>query len=268
MFNTFSNGTKALIGVSIALFLVLVVALSSFKPTTANSNLASLSEIQIQSVISLLLAFGVSPELMQNIEISLRGKVPEMLATSATTTTPVPVEDASPPSPPTVATNNISISISPTPAAKNVSDGVAYVLVGGFLFDATLSKEDISFSSLKFLYTDNALYDPYNCAIFSGPDEFMTRYKYNFNPDWVHPAGTRDYAFLLTTPLVISKGTTRVVDIRCHTNSRAFGGTGFFSWGLSGADGKATFTGTGVERKEIIIPQVVPGVGNPMTFTS
>ena len=147
--------------------------------------------------------------------------------------------------------------------------GTTYVHVASFVFDASGSSEDISFSSLKFLYTDNALFDPYNCAIFSGPEEFMTRYTKNyFNSDWVHPTGTGDYTFVLTTPFVVSKGTTRVAEIRCTTNLQATKGTGSFSWGLSEENGKATFTGVGAVSKEIITPKAVPSAGNVMTFNS
>src|SRR3989344_1632817 len=259
-----SDGSyKVFFGIFLVLFLV--IAVLSFKGVSSTVNAAALSEAQIQSIISLLLAFKIDPEIVSNVEASLHGKALDIGPGNIASTTEA---NEIPPPAPTAATSSLIISVSSASDADTVPVGTVYVLVGSYRFDATASGEDISFSSLKFLYTDNALYDPYNCAIFSGPDEFMTRYKYSFNPDWVHPAGTDNYEFILTTPLVISKGTARTIDIRCNTNTNAIKGTGAFSWGISDIDGKALFTGIGVDSKEPVTPQVIPSVGSIKTFVS
>ncbi|OGG47480.1 hypothetical protein A3D66_00395 [Candidatus Kaiserbacteria bacterium RIFCSPHIGHO2_02_FULL_50_9] len=275
MHDLFGKGKLPLVAVLVLPFFV-GVAYAAWNYVPNTQNLAALTEAQIQSVLSLLSAFGLDKTLLQNVEVSLRDGTPSSVATSTETTpppkdsegapvgVPVPVSEIAP-----ISGNSLIVSVSPTPAAGYVPVGTTYVHVASFVFDASGSSEDISFSSLKFLYTDNALFDPYNCAIFSGPEEFMTRYTKNyFNSDWVHPTGTGDYTFVLTTPFVVSKGTTRVAEIRCTTNLQATKGTGSFSWGLSEENGKATFTGVGAVSKEIITPKAVPSAGNVMTFNS
>ena len=258
--------------------LFIATAVSVVSNTVPSANAAALSEVQIQSIIGLLSAFGGDAKLIQNVEISLRGGTPnissepsgETVATSSPAELTATPEPAISPAPTTsAATTSITISLAPGAPAQQAPLGTAYVLMANYSFDATFSSEDVTFSSVKFLYTDSALYDPYNCAIYSGAAEFMTRYKYSFNPDWVHPAGTGEYEFILTTPLVITKGTVRNVEIRCTTNTIAKNGTGSFSWGLSAtADGKALFTGTGVESGTVITPKAIPGVGYTIIFVS
>ena len=240
----------------------------NYVPNT--QNLAALTEAQIQSILGVLSSFGIDQALLKNVENSLRGETVSPAATSTETTLPQENEAEAPAVSETVpvSTSSVHISVSETFKEGTAPSGTLLVHVASFIFDATASNEDISFSKLKFLYTDNALYDPYNCTVSSGAEEFMGRYKYFFNPDWVHPAGTGDKEFILTTALVVPKGEKKTLDIKCYTNSNAFKGTGSFSWGLSGVDGEATFTGTGVTSKEIITPTVEPSEGNTMTFAS
>ena len=263
MNDLFRKGKPLLLALLVVPFFAgAVYAAWNYIPPT--SPLAALTQVQIQAILSVLSSFGVDEATVLSVERALLGEE------TKTGSTEVVVPEVVPPAPqePEKA-NEIVISVSPTPKAQTVPAGTTYVHMASFVFDATSLGESVSFSSLKFLYTDNALYDPYNCAIFSGPEEFMTRYtKATFNPDWVHPAGTGDKEFTLNTPLVIPKGEKKIVDIRCNTNTRAFTGTGSFSWGLSGFDGKATFTGVGADSKEIITPKVVPDIGNTMTFAS
>ena len=238
----------------------------NYVPNT--SNLAALTEAQVQSILGVLSSFGVDQTLLKNVENSLRGETVSPAATSTETTPPQENAAVVPAVSETVPVSSVHISVSEDFKAGNAPAGTILVPVASFVFDATASSEDVSFSKLTFLYTDNALYDPYNCTVSSGAEEFMGRYKYFFNPDWVHPAGTGDKEFVLTTSLVVPKGEKKAVDIKCYTNSNAFKGTGSFSWGLSGVEGKATFTGVGADSKEVIVPTVEPSIGNTMTFTS
>ena len=266
----FKKGKLPLLAVLLPLlFAGAVYAEWNYVPNT--QNLAALTEAQVQAILSVLSSFGVDNDLLKNIESSLRDGAQHSAETSIEISLPEEEFGVSPPIPEPflTPTGTLHISVAETSLAGTVPSGTVYVQVASFIFDATALKEDTSFSKLKFLYTDDAKYDPYNCAIFSGPEEFMTRYtKGSLNPDWVHPAGTDDYEFVLTTSLVVLKGEKKNVDIKCTTNTNAFKGTGSFSWGLSGVDGKATFNGVGVESKEVIVPTVEPNVGNTMIFTS
>ena len=169
---------------------------------------------------------------------------------------------------PSAETGGITVSVSGASEPQGVPTGTPHVLVGSFLFDASQASEDVSFSSPSFLYTDNTQFDPYNCAIYSGPTEYMTRSITLFNRDWVHPAGNGEYTFTLTTPLIVLKGEKKEVEIRCRINLQATSGTGSFSWGLSEKNGRAVFEGVGLNSKQTIMPLVMPSKGNTKFFTS
>lgn len=267
--------SKLALSASVLLLLVgaAYVVRNSAAPATA---LAAFSEAQIQSILSVLSAFGVDQAVLGRIDSALRGAAPEPPAATPAPATP-DVSGVEPavesPAPTTTSMTGeaavLRISVSPTPAAGNAPSGTKYFHVASYLFDATDAGEDIRFTALKFLYTDEALYDPYNCAVYSGPEEFMPRYtKGSLNPYFVHPAGTGDKAFTLTTALIIPKGGKKLVDIRCDFNSRAFRDTGSFSWGLSSENGAATFTGVGVTSGEVVTPKSETDVGNRRTFSS
>ncbi len=264
-----SSQWKKVIGGTILAALLVAGAWYTTRHIFPVANAAALSEAQIKSVLSVLSAFGVDPTIVKDIESALRGQNDARMTTETAPAEETVVKlDENSTSTSTTPTS-VVVSVSATPEAGYVPVGTTYVPVGSFIFDARGASEDIRFSKLSFLYTDEAKYDPYNCAIFSGSDEFMTRYTKNyFNPDWVHPTRTGDYEFALTNPFVVLKGTIRVAEIRCTINLQAVKSTGSFSWGLSEVDGRATFGGTGVTSGEAVVPVVVPNVGNTMTFNS
>jgi hypothetical protein len=249
---------------------LLAAAVWSFKPAiNAETNVAALTESQILSILGILSAFGVQANVISDVELALRGETPTvMLGPIATSSEPI--IEVPPPDTSITPTGLVTVSVAPWTNSFLVPSGTTYVLTGLFTFDATNTTEDVNFLKLSFLYTDNALYDPYNCAIYSGPTEYMKRYtKATFNPDWVHPAGTGEKVFTLDNQaLVLSKGTTKQIEIRCYTNTIAYKGTGSFSWGLSSTDGKATFSGVGVTSGEVITPTIVPSIGTTLEFIS
>ena len=87
MHDLFGKGKLPLVAVLVLPFFV-GVAYAAWNYVPNTQNLAALTEAQIQSVLSLLSAFGLDKTLLQNVEVSLRDGTPSSVATSTETTPP------------------------------------------------------------------------------------------------------------------------------------------------------------------------------------
>jgi hypothetical protein len=161
----------------------------------------------------------------------------------------------------TVRTGSVVISTASTPAAQTIVAGATGVTASAFNFDATQSGEDVRFNSAKLLYTEalTTTDEITNCAVYDGATRLnSSSVTYTETAD--------DTTFTFDTPLVVSKGTVKVVTVKCDIPSSITGGT--FNIGVTSA---VAFTGTGVTSGQSITPTTSTGStlsGNTMTVAS
>lgn len=157
---------------------------------------------------------------------------------------------------------SVVLSTASSPAAQTAVTGVSQQTFAGINFDATQSGEDVRFNSLKILYTEGTAMvggDPTNCFAYDG----ATR----LNDTGVNPTTTAtDYTFTLSTNLVVSKGTVKIITIKCDLPAAITSGA--FSFGITSA---VTFTGTGITSSQSVTPTTSTNAtitGNTQTIAS
>lgn len=157
----------------------------------------------------------------------------------------------------TVRAGAVALTIASSPAAQVVVAGVSGQTVGAFNYDATQSGEDVRFNAQKFEYGDGLTGgDITNCYAYDG----ATR----LNSSAVNPTtNAAESTFTFDTPLVVSKGTVKVVSIKCDIGTAITAGT--FSWNIDISD---VATGTGVTSLQTVTPTGSDTTGNVQTIAT
>ncbi|OGC87258.1 hypothetical protein A3B33_02800 [Candidatus Adlerbacteria bacterium RIFCSPLOWO2_01_FULL_54_16] len=153
----------------------------------------------------------------------------------------------------TVKTGSVTASVSGTPAAQNVVAGVIGFTAANIIFDAGQSGEDVRFNSAQFRYTDGMTTDVSNCVAYDGSQRL--------NDTSVNPSSTAAHTFTFDTALVVPKGTTKTVAIKCDIPGSATA-SDTFAWGVTDGD---TISGTGIGSGSSIAASITTG-GNTMTI--
>jgi len=190
-------------------------------------------------------------------------------ATDWTTVTGDTTGNSITPSPATAITSNImtvktgsaTISTSASPVAQNIVAGAQAFTFANFQIDATASSEDVRFSSLVTNLTASADSEYLTgCRIWDGTTVLNTG------------SNIKDVASGITTAtgvtftldsggLVIAKGTTKTVALKCDLSASASNQT--YLWNIT-----TTQTGTGLTSGATITTATPTGSGQIMTATS
>ncbi len=164
----------------------------------------------------------------------------------------------------TLRTGLVALSVSGTPAAQNVVAGITNATFSNIIFDATNSGEDVKFTSIKLYYDENNSLDadPTNCHIWDGATRLTS--------SAVNPNTDGDDTYTLDTNLVVTKGTSKTVAVKCDLSGSAT--TGDFDFGINfDTTAIATFTGVGASSGTTITPSTPSAAitgGNSMTVSS
>jgi hypothetical protein len=142
----------------------------------------------------------------------------------------------------TVKAAAVAVSVASSPVGQSVVSGASQYLFANYTFDATASGEDVRFNSIPLRFTVGAGNGTAltNCQLYNALGTSLTTGSNVVNA----PAATNaavNFTFDNsgnTIGLVIPKGTTQTISLKCNVN-----GTGSFNWGL---DGSQTYTATGV----------------------
>lgn len=152
----------------------------------------------------------------------------------------------------TVKRAALRVALSPIPASQNVVRGVSGFLFAKVQYDATDSGEDLRITSqvLGLTPATASANELNNCVLFDGATQINTGGNV-VNPDET-AAGTEDaLTFTIDTELIIPKGTTKEVDVKCNiSNVPSAGDT--FRIGLTSTNSDSVVAGksTGVSVTE------------------
>ena len=120
----------------------------------------------------------------------------------------------------TVKRAALRVALSPTPASQNVVKGVSGFLFAKVQYDATDSGEDLRITSqvLGLTPATASANELNNCVLYDGATALNTGGNV-VNPDET-AAGTEDaLTFTMDTELIIPKGTTKEVDVKCNISN-------------------------------------------------
>ncbi len=138
----------------------------------------------------------------------------------------------------TIKGAEVTITVSPTPAAQNVVKGVKDFVFARVQFNATASGEDVRFSAAQFnVETDTGSSYPNNCFAYDGATKL--------NSSSVAPTTDAAQTFTFDNQkLIVTKGTSdKVVEIKCDVPASSTTND-TIEWKVTAA---ATISGTGVD---------------------
>lgn len=167
----------------------------------------------------------------------------------------------------TVKTGSLAITTSNVPIAQTVIANTKGFEFARYVLDATASGEDVRLTSIPLAYgfeangTSGAATDLSNCQIYDGSVSVTTGSNVK-NPS---TAGSGTTFTFDGTGLIVSKGTSKTVGVKCDVKGGASVG---YYWGLD--DAQATdFTGaTGLTSGQTITETMVESNGQKMTAAS
>jgi len=168
----------------------------------------------------------------------------------------------------TVRSGTVALSVSPSPASQTIVSGQSQMNVGNIVFDGTQSGEDVRFNTVKFTYDADALVTKLtNCNIYDGTNQLNSS---AVTLSGAYNGSAIEQTFTLSSPLIVSKGTTKTVAIDCDVPGSLSSGN--FSWGIAVQPGTSsdTFSGTGVSSSQTIYPSASVNTGqtsNLLTIT-
>jgi len=169
----------------------------------------------------------------------------------------------------TVKSGALTVSVSSVPIAQTVIAGSKGFEFGRYILDATASGEDIRVTTIPLAF-ENAggnRTDLTNCQLHNGTDKTAASLTTGSNVK--NPAsGDTASSTTLTfdgTGLIVSKGTTKTLSLRCDIAS---GSTGIYYWGLDSGQ-QTNYTGaTGLASAQTITETLNDSSGQAMTASS
>ncbi len=157
----------------------------------------------------------------------------------------------------TVRAGSLNISVSSQPVAQTVIAGSNEFEFARYIFDATQSGEDIRVSSLPALLAGStSAANVRNCYMYEGSTKLSAQTV-------VNPSAAGDQTFTFDgTGLVVPKGTSKIVSLKCDLAS---GATGTVIWGLT--DNDSTYTGAqGIGSGQVTTEVMTAAAGQTMTI--
>lgn len=135
----------------------------------------------------------------------------------------------------TVKAGAMTISVSPSPAAQTIVAGTVGRVFANYQFDATQSGEDLRFSSLTLTLGGTGTASKLTaCQLFDGNTAINT------GSNVVTQAAATN-AISFDQSLVIAKGTTKNLALKCNIDSSA---SGTYVWGVTTSSSNPTITGS------------------------
>ncbi|MFA6272975.1 MAG: peptidoglycan-binding domain-containing protein [Candidatus Paceibacterota bacterium] len=157
----------------------------------------------------------------------------------------------------TVKSSALTITVSPAPAAQTVVSGVQNFIFTNYLLDATASGEDVRLSALNIYFTTTGTASHLtNCGLYDGLTALTTGGN-AVNPSAGAPTNNN---FIFDTALVIPKGTSKSLALKCNVSTSA---SGNFYWGIN-----ATQSATGVTSGQSVTITQTSSVGQIMAITT
>ncbi len=161
----------------------------------------------------------------------------------------------------TVKTSALSVSVSSQPTARNVIAGSQGFEFARYIFDASQSGEDIRVTSIPLALNAITVSPTHltNCQLFDGAAA-VTSGSNLVNPT----ANSSTTAFSFDgTGLVISKGSSKTVSLKCNVSTAATSGS--VQWGLD-SDQQTSYTAaTGLTSGQTVVETLSDSTGNTMT---
>lgn len=163
----------------------------------------------------------------------------------------------------TVKAGSLSVSVSGTPVAQTVIKGVTGYTFANYIFDASASGEDVKVTVI-------ALYDTMansadasqltNMVLYDGTTALNT----GSNVPNLSGSSSASFTFTLDNPLIIPKGTQKVVALKGNISGSATTGSSH-AWGLAASP---TITASGVSTSQTIAASgvTVAQTGSAMTI--
>jgi hypothetical protein len=164
----------------------------------------------------------------------------------------------------TVKAAALAFSVSPTPFAQNVVRGVNGYMFATYIFDATQSGEDVRVTSVQLRDTlsANGVGDEVNtCVLYDGTTALNTGSDVQ-NPSDPSSGTNNDLTFTLTNNLIIPKGTSKKVDLKCNISPSATANS-THSWGTNAA--AANINSVGAQTSQAITETITTSTGSIMT---
>ena len=141
----------------------------------------------------------------------------------------------------TIKSGAITVTRGTSPSSKTIIAGASNFPFVTLQFDASQSGEDIRFSSipLSLTFTGNSEYnDTLNCQVYDGGTSISDS---PINPSGTATTSAYTATATLSSPVTVTKGTKKVLEIRCNVATDAVS-TGGYGWD-HGTVGNFTFTG-------------------------
>jgi hypothetical protein len=163
----------------------------------------------------------------------------------------------------TVKAAALTVSVSSTPIAQTVIAGSNQFTFANLILDATASGEDLRITTLPVRYTlgtPGTANDLTNCQLYNGSTSVSDQHVYN--PASTVTTGTLVSFSLNSGGIVIPKGTTVTVSVKCDIRS---GAAGTYSFGTTLGD---TAGASGVTSGSTVNGTFSTTAGNTMTASS
>jgi PKD repeat protein len=232
-FPAVQNIAFAIVGLALSFGLFFAaVPLVQAQAVPSSSN--GLTSTQKAAIVSLLQSFGANTSVIANVQAALNGGT-------------VPV------------TNSATLSLMATPAPQTVVPGSTAFTVVNYAAGALGSSEDIRVLGLWVTYMDNMPVDPTNCQAFDGSSVLTT------GTHILNPQGGDDKFLSFDHPVVVARGTVKVISLKCTIPSSATSGS--FSFGLP--DERKIQSFIGVSSGNVVPVKIeAAGFGSLMTVAA
>lgn len=164
----------------------------------------------------------------------------------------------------TVKAAALAVTVSPTPVAQNVVRGLTGFTFAKIQYDASASGEDLRITAQGIRDTLDVAASGSQvntCQMFDGTTAL------NDGSNVVNPTApsgtTNDLTFTLNNALIVTKGTIKVIDVKCNILASATSNSTHSMGILSGTNGT---TVTGVTTGNTVTATVTTGTGQTMTI--
>lgn len=129
--------------------------------------------------------------------------------------------------------SKITLTLSDDPLSQNIPAGAKEIIFANFIFDTSLSDEDIKLNSLpaQFSFSGNPR-DVSRCRIFKGSEPLISESK-AVSPSSNFNSGS-SLVFNFDAPFIISKTSITALTLKCNVSDTAADGN-FYRFGLSGS---------------------------------
>lgn len=163
----------------------------------------------------------------------------------------------------TVKAAALTVSVSSVPIAQTVIAGSNQFTFANMILDATASGEDLRLTTLpvEYSWTGNAN-DLTNCQLYNGSTSVSDQHVFNPSSATAPATGTDTTITLNSGGIVIPKGTSVTLSVKCDVRA---GSTGTYKFGFLGTE---TAGASGVSSGSSVNGTFTANAGNLMTASS